>query len=156
MTIIIPGKTTCKYCGEPIEKEDHCVIIPNVFGNTLDPFYQYQGVYHAECLEKDAMAIKALEKANQIISGCGDDRVCALTGQKITHHDDYGSTMYLTDDPEDPLFPYSCICFSISAFRSWEKNRWLIEQLRILDSCGKWGGYHLKLLIQKLEFYLNK
>ena len=76
---------------------------------------------------------------------------CSLSGELIVNPDDYLNLGFFTEDKSHALYPYNCMAFHRRNFKTWEKNKWLIEQLEEYDASGLWGGDVLKRLIKQLN-----
>ncbi|MCL2349816.1 MAG: hypothetical protein FWC50_16320 [Planctomycetaceae bacterium] len=149
MPLFFPGKTECKICKKPIEHGDRHYGFSPFVSNDLDPLVIFNdAMVHQECGNNSPLVQKALERYQFVRSFPNN---CRITGEPILNPDDLIVLGFLTEDSNHPLFPYNCAKYLRKNFKTWEKNKWLIEQLEEYDASGLWGGDVLKRLIQDLK-----
>jgi len=149
MPLFIPGKTKCKTCEKPIEHDDRHYGFSPFVSNNLDPLFIFNdAMVHEECGNNSPLVQKALERYRFVRSFSNN---CCITGEPIPMPDDLIVLGFLTEDSSHPLFPYNCAKYHIKNFKTWGKNKWLIEQLEEYDASGLWGGDVLKRLIHDLK-----
>ena len=149
MPLFFPGKSKCKICEKPIEGNDRHYGFSPFVSNDLDPLVVFNdALVHHECGNNNPLVQKAQERYKFMRNIPNN---CCITGEPIPSPDDLVVLGFLTEDSNHTLFPYNCAKYHIKNFKTWEKNKWLIEQLEEYDASGLWGGDVLKRLIKQLN-----
>ena len=151
MGIIIHGKTLCAICTRTLNEEDSVVSFPHYWGNKSDPFHKFSDAScHTKCLENDNLAKQALEHVKKMGTRPWPPP-CFISGEIITDPDSFLGMGHFTDDHEHPLFPYNGACFDRNNFKSWDKNHWLVQEIKKLAESGHWNATALKWLAERCE-----
>lgn len=140
MAIIITGKTTCRICSKVIAEEDLFYSFPAFVLNTLDPVYYYNDCgCHINCLGHDSVGLLALKMAKLFTFQISPiNRICSITGEKITKQDEHFFVEMLTSNSKDILFKYNFIHLNKTQIRNWAERFVLIEAVMKLQKENGW------------------
>jgi hypothetical protein len=123
MAIFIENKSTCKACGKVIRSISECYSFPAFVFNPQCRLYRFHDAnFHIACLQKDAQAMEAVKMANAFEEAVQpSSRTCFIDGSDIEDPNDHFFVEYLTDDPDNFLFPLTYKHFKISNLRNWDQ-----------------------------------
>lgn len=149
MALLIRGKTTCGLCSKVIGEDDEVFAVPPLISNTLDPLYKFNDqVFLVECTKGNA----DFEKLGRLIALWEErstGKVSFLSGNPITHPDDFFAFPYLGEDPQLTNLNFQ-VC-SKRDLREWSELPNIIEKLEALQSSGAWGGDVLEKITVELR-----
>jgi hypothetical protein len=78
-------------------------------------------------------------------------RIDAITNVLITDPDDYFTLGHLSDDENDPLYPYNYVHLRRSMLSSWTDLEKVYLLVKKLEASGTWKGIGLKWAADVLE-----
>ncbi len=147
MPFLMPGRTVCKICGKPIEKESEALGLGPIVVNELDPMRLFHDcVFHRRCVEDHPLGPAAIHW-NQIMS-----RIrlapCSACGGSIDRLEDLLPGGLLTSDPDSPLYRFNCLPFHMTCIEMWEDRGALCQGLREAVQEGRMRGPAVDWLLE--------
>lgn len=139
MALIIPGRTTCKLCGEVIDETDDVIAFSAFVPNRDDPLYVFNdSAFHRSCFGKHPLAAQASE-INQRLREAWNrpNRNCWHCKQALTDPDNSFATGYISQQGE--LSDFNFLLLHRSCIREWEGLRAFQKAIDSTLASGLWS-----------------
>lgn len=153
MALLMRGATVCPICKRVIGTEDAVISFLPFIPNELDPLYVFNDAnFHRDCFLNHPLADAANKRYEDLKEHTRHDaRIDAITKARIVDPDDYFTLGHLTDDENNPLYPYNYVHLRRSMLSTWTDLGKVYLLVKKLEASGTWKGDGLRWAVDVLE-----